>query len=241
MDQEGHVLSHKRATDFGELSYPQAQNHTRQILDLTLATMSIGTSDWHNDTVSRGWVWDTLKLIGHKDFLDPHEPNPDPDEVLPLVHDIWHRSFAFTLGSRDIVTYAPAAANQEPFKGTMHVSETRIFISDSAFIISAVVLAVNIVVAAAIFGFSVSWFLPRMPTTVAAILEFMGPSRALAEYSPKSGARLRFGGYIGRDGKKHVGIEFMELVVPEKVGSKTSERAVGGIRRRWFGRKGGRL
>lgn len=238
VDAEGHVLKHERVTEFGsELSYPQANNHTRLILDLTRATMSIGVASptWHNDTISRGWIWDTLKLLGHGNFLDPQEPNPDPEEILPLIYDIWHRSFAFSLGSKDIVPYAPA--DQEPFEGTMRVRETRIFMSDSAFIISAVILAVNIVVAAAIFGFSVSWFLPRMPTTVAAILEFMGPSRALAGYSPKSGALLGFGGYIGRDGKKHVGIEFKELVVPERAGSKIGGRAAGGIRRRWFGRK----
>lgn len=240
VDAQGHVLSYNRSSHFEDnLGYERSKNHTETLMDMTMRNMATGGPRWHNDTYSYGWYADVIKLTNGTRFMDPSEPLPEPSYVLPLVEDIWKRSFTYLLSSSDIVNYASPEENQQPFTGTRFVTETRIFMSEAAFIVSATIFVLYIIVAAVLYGFSVKSLLPKMPTSIAAVLEFTAASRAVREYSPEIDADLRFGRYIGVDGRKHAGIEYSELVMPI---DEASLRAAGesggsGLRRRWFWRR----
>jgi hypothetical protein len=116
----------------------------------------------------------------------------------------------------------------------------RIFMSRNMFIISIVLLSLNVFVAILYYLRRPKRFLPRMPTTLASIIAFVAASRALPRCTgttaatilkslsfnlrtkphilprPDRDLRLRFGfgKFIGTDGKPHVGIERHPLVVP---------------------------
>lgn len=233
IDPKGNILSYTRAGEFTDnLGYDNFANHIAEVFDINNRQLS-APATWHNTTVSTSWFSDIMKAFGAEWFLDPSAPIPEISQVEPLAKDIWKRSFAYLLGTREIVNYAPVEDPQAVFSGTRYVTETRIFLSEPALLVSAIVLAIYLIVAAILYGFSIRFFLPRMPTTIAAILEFMGPSRALQDCGPDAGSLLRFGRYIGRDGKKHVGIEYAEFVMPVEQASSEASRITGHFRRRW--------
>ena len=215
VDRQGHVFSWERAGDFeDDLGYDDSRNHTDALLDMDLTNMAGTNPMWHNDTFSRGWYPDVIKAAGHRWFLDPAEPLPEPAKTLPLIEDIWKRSFAALLANSDLVGYAPLEDDEPSFSGTRFVTETRIFMSEAAFVVSAAVLALYLVVAVVLYSFMSRPTVPRMPTSLGAVIQFTAPSRAVREYTTESQSHLRFGGYIGVDGKKNVGIEYSELIMP---------------------------
>ena len=214
IDSDGHILSYERASDFTDnLGYDRSWNDTIRLVEMVTGHMTTNAVSWHPNSMSLSWFIDVLKASLGEKILDPNEPIPDPSVMLPATMDIWRRAFAYLLAS-DAVPYQPLEENQPAFGGTRFSTETRIFMETSAFIISVSILALYVVVATFMYGFSMDFFLPRMPTTIASILEFMAPSRALRDDSPISETRFAFGRYIGRDGRRHVGIEYAELVVP---------------------------
>lgn len=211
---KGHVREYKQATEFTDnLGYDLSANQTGEIMYLNNRHLS-ARRDWHNETISMSWFGEILKGIGGEQLLDPSTPLPEISEMEPLVKDIYKRSFSYLLGTASLVSYAPIEEDQASLMGVKYVTETRIFLDTTALLLSATVLGLYIIVAAALYGLPFQFFLPRMPTTIAAVLEFMGPSRALQDYGTESRYLLKFGSYIGRDGLKHVGIEHAELVMP---------------------------
>lgn len=231
VDSQGRVFSWERAGDFeDDLGYDGSQNHTEILLKLDLDNMSRGSPNWHNDTLSRGWYPDIMKAAGDEWFLDPTEPLPDPAKVLPLIEGIWKRSFAALLANSDVVKYAPLEGDEPSLSGTRFVTETRIFMSETAFVVSAVILALYLVFAVILYAFMSRPPVPRMPTSLGAVIQFAAPSRAVREYTTESQSDLRFGGYIGVDGKRNVGIEYSEFIMPVEKGPRLWK---GGIHRRW--------
>ena len=239
IDAQGHVLSHKQVGDFSDdLGYEQSRNHTDTVLGMVNKNMATGSPQWGNATATTSWYAAMFKIFGGERMLDPSEPLPDPSDVLPLTKKLWTRSYVYTLASPDVVKFAPAAADEPRFSGTRSVTETRIFMSKAAFIVSAAIFALYIAVAAALYGFSIKLFLPRMPTTIGAVLQFTATSRAVRQYSPEVDSELRFGRYIGLDGRKHAGLEYSELVMPiDTVALRARAKSGGMKRRRWFARR----
>ena len=235
VDADGIVLSAERATNLtSELEYPQSKNHTDILLDMITDKWN-SDQGWHNVTVSRNWLdYIVQKASNTSSFLDPLEPVPNHDFVIKYTKDILQRHLPVILAFNPILfandTNASSADPelQSTFEGILHTFDTRIFMDDLAFIISATILALNVAVACAVYGWSVRFFLPRMPTTIGSILAYLAPSRALREYvGPRSTARavteeggkklektFSFGRYVGDDGKAHIGIEFSQYVVP---------------------------
>ena len=87
-----------------------------------------------------------------------------------------------------------------------------------AFIITMIVLGLNIIVAVMYYCWAVIFVLPRMPTTIGSILAYVAPSRGVKLYNVRtlgmSERTLSFGRYVGTDGKVHVGIELDPHVSP---------------------------
>ena len=239
VDAQGHVFSHKRVGGFSDsLGYDKSRNHTDSLLEISRVNMAYGNPVWHNDTFSTSWYSDVIKTFAGTRFLDPSEPLPDPSYVLSLTEQVWRRSFVYMLASPEVVSYAPVEEGQRPFTGTRSITETRIFMSEAAFIVCTAIFVLYIIVAAVLYGFSVKIFLPRMPTTIGALLQFTAASRAVREYSPEIESELRFGRYIGLDRSRHIGIEYSELVMPiDPVALRATAKSGRRARRRWLGRR----
>jgi hypothetical protein len=222
---DSRVILATRATDLeSDLDYPQSASHTDSLVAMAL-TRWTGIASWHNDTIARNWMDFLIKVASNSTaFLDPLEPPPDADkQIIPYMKDLLQRQFALLMAFNSFVLpEASSAAGDETnqnlsFAGTLYTTETRIFMSEEAFIASVTVLVLNVIVAVVIYSWAVKFFLPRMPTTIGSAVAYLAPSRALRLYeegNKSSAETFRFGRYVGDDGKAHVGIEISEFVVP---------------------------
>lgn len=216
VDAHGYVLSYKDEGPItSNLDYEQSGTHTDALIVYSNHLINSPDIHWHNDTLSRSWMAYFIPLlVNSKDSLDPKKPVPAPEDLLPAIEDIYRRIFA-TLLSQNQHLFEETKAT---VFGTKQGKETRIFMDQPAFVITMVVLGLNIIVAVVYYCWAVVFVLPRMPTTIGSILAYIAPSRGVKLYNvPTFGMAERtvsFGRYIGTDGKEHVGIELDPHVLP---------------------------
>ena len=236
VDTLGHVLAYEK---FGKLQntldYPDSQVHIDQLI--AQVNFFIGTlHGWHNDTLSRDWINHLIvELNDSRSHLDPLGAVPDPDELLPFVEDIYGRLFANFLALNRQLFDKP---DSDRFtEGSRFVRETRLFMDDTAFITTVVMLGINIAIAAVFYTHGAVFVLPRMPTSLGSILAYIAPSRFATELDAgvwdENDVRFSFGRFIGRDGLSHIGVETDTHVIP------IDPASLGGgsrRRRRVFGR-----
>ncbi|CEF88241.1 hypothetical protein SNK05_012198 [Fusarium graminearum] len=217
VDSLGNVISYNRTSNLTTtLDYTHSEQHT----DILLQTYNYRWNQepsWHNDTLSTNWMNYFIAVInGNRLALDPDAPVPDPEQLIPAVTDIYRRAFAILLGLNAHIF--EDSDKGETVSAIRHTKETRIFMEDASFIITMTVLALNTVVACLFYIRAVAFVLPRMPTTIGAVVSYFAPSRlATPTYrdAPGQSSRtLSFGRYIGMDGKVHIGIEADPHVVP---------------------------
>ncbi|KAK2002022.1 hypothetical protein LX36DRAFT_627585 [Colletotrichum falcatum] len=248
VDHEGYVLNSTQVSDSKPtLDYPESTNHTDTIISLLNSRLMYGPPSWHNSTVAGEWMNYLLKIeTGNTRLQDPNGPLPDTAALLPSIEKVYRQLFALIISLNSDVFLPSPSPTAIQVQGTLRRTETRIFMDDPALIISLVVLGVNIVVAAVVYGHSIIHFLPRMPTTIGSIIAYLAPSRAVRQYdgpgSLKS-ATFSFGRYVGDDGRAHVGIELDPFVVPVKLAALRNgdtEPRKGLLRRLLGQRKAGR-
>jgi hypothetical protein len=168
--------------------------------------------------------------LNSTELVDPGHEVPSPDIVIPAVEDIYQRLFAILVAQNIDLFQAPA--NPTPVSGVMMVEETRIFMNQAAFIISILIMGLNILVLAVLYIRERSPFLPRLPSTIGSLIAYVAASRLAREYgndnkdyidvNGEQRAIIRkqlrptysFGSYLGVDGKTHVGIELDPFVMP---------------------------
>ncbi|RGP79987.1 hypothetical protein FLONG3_1931 [Fusarium longipes] len=204
VDPLGNVISYKRTSDLATtLDYADSEIHT-DILFQTYNHRWNQEPEWHNHTLSMNWMNYFIMFVnGNRSILDPDTPVPDPEQLMPVVSDIYQRAFAILLGLNAHIF--EDGDKSETVSAIRHTKETRIFMEDASFIITMTVLALNTVVACLFYIRAVAFVLPRMPTTMAAVVSYFAPSRlATPTYrgTPGQSSRtLSFGRYIGIDGK----------------------------------------
>ncbi|OHE95378.1 hypothetical protein CORC01_09250 [Colletotrichum orchidophilum] len=221
VDREGHVYHSVLASEPSPtLDYPLSTNHTDAIAVLLNKIFFKDHLAWHNDSLSLDWFNYLIKISDpDSHVLDPNV-FPNATALAPTVERVYRQLYVLMLGLNHFLF----DEYQEPITitGVQRKTETRIFMDATAFTISLVVLGINILVAAALYGFSIKHFLPRMPTTIGSILAYVAPSRAVREYDgPESlqAATFSFGRYVGDDGRANVGIDLDPFVVPVKLSS----------------------
>ena len=174
---------------------------------------------WNNDNTRDTWPGFLIKALTNTvKFIDPTLPAPDFETIAPVVIDLLTRLFPIILSLRpSAFVLAPQGATIE---GTMFVPCTRVFMSSSMFIVTVMLLLLNIAVA-------VAYYLRRprplpkgvLAETIAGVLELFNGSGLVEEQVrdkpwPEDW-RFGYGGFIGvGDGKPRMGIERRPFVVP---------------------------
>jgi hypothetical protein len=249
VDAAGRILSYVQAGEFEpDLAYPGGKAHADNLVIMSnnLLTAEQDTR-WYNDTLSRNWLSHMIKLqTNSSDFLDPALPPPQPRDMIPLIEPMYQRFFALFLGLNSYI-FENDTSSEPTFEGTRWTHETRIFMSDAAFVVSVTILGLSLLVAIWLYGWAVTFFLPRMPTNIASLVAYVAPSRLVRDLTTgyDRGHTYSFGRYVGDDGRAHVGIEMDPFVVPIQLKSlqrgNTAPKEGG-----WFGkavmrkRRGGR-
>ena len=211
VDRNGLVHSYKRVGEVSNsLGYPESKSHTDALLILSNYQMESTASTWHNDTLARDYIsYLSVVSSGSRTAIDPAKPLPDPADQIPFVESIYRLLFATILGLNQRIF--ESEKEQVASNAVRFTTETKIFTDGPAFIITMVVLGLNIVGAAVFYATTTVSVLPRMPTTIGSILAYVAPSRAidtLHKYPIGQHSRAySFGRYLGLDGEVHVGIE----------------------------------
>lgn len=235
IDPTGRVISYKNDTEFSSvLDYGDSNAHSETLFIEFNNIFGHRASKWHNDTVTRDWMSHLVTLkSGSRKALDAEEPVPDPAELIPHIEDVYRRLLAVFLSLNQHL-FIPADS-EASIEGTRLVSETRIFMDETAFIISVTILAINVIVAALYYIRSAVFVLPRMPSTIGSMIAYLAPSRIVAsEWRQRGEVALSysFGRYIGYDGQGHIGIEVDPHVVPIEPSSLHQGRGLGAFRKR---------
>ncbi|KAJ4255512.1 hypothetical protein NW762_009507 [Fusarium torreyae] len=217
IDPLGHVLSYERTSDLETtLDYADADDHIDEVFENYNWNYS-KDPEWHNDTTSRDWMNHLLMVsTGSKSVLDPASPVPDSEDLKPEVSNIYRRGFAILLGLNEQLF--ESSYKESSVTAVRHTKETRIFMEQASFIITMTVLSMNTIVAILFYVRAVAFVLPRMPTTLGAIIAYVASSRfvtqAYREAPGHANRTLSFGRYVGSDGDVHIGIEADPHVVP---------------------------
>lgn len=222
----------KEANQTKELSANSTQYFTGDATELSLITNAAGLilpdaswtagREWHNTSTTSDWMNAMLVAAqGTNSLVDPSVPVPNGTAIAPLLEQIYTQLFGLLLALNADSVFVPKSAN-ETLPIQVVVSVQRLFVDQSMFRASMVILLVHLIVAIAIYVSRPKSFLPRMPISIAAILSYVTASRALDDFVDHDGGskrshkeqRYAFGRYIGTDGKSHVGIEQQRFVVP---------------------------
>ncbi|KAB5545557.1 hypothetical protein GE09DRAFT_967889 [Coniochaeta sp. 2T2.1] len=253
VDSGGYVLEASRVGDFDEID-DNTRNQTEIVLKRVndmfgrgvaikpTSSMGMPADDdgWHNDTLSRDWMNYLLKLkLNTTRLLDPLQPVPESEATFGPVADLYKTLVANMIGAHVSSLFAPSATPTQ-LSGTRYVGEIRIFMDETAFIITITILGLMVIVATALYIRERNPFLPRLPSTVGSLLAYVAAGQAVKYYAERererrsgrdpmqSKATYSFGKYLGMDGMEHVGIELDPFVAPADDGAR--------LRRRWFGR-----
>lgn len=230
-DRAGHILAYNRSGEFDEITQFMSLNMSQSlVLQANDLINDIGRpsieSAWHNGTMVVDW-WNYLlkSLMQTTDLVDPSVEVPKSERVIPVVEDLYQRLFAILLGKNlDLFEEATKPTN---ISGVVVVTETRIFLNDTAFLLSVIILCLNAIVLIWVYLRQSDAYLPRLPSTLGSLLAYTAASRAVREYGEGNGTSdeeswhkkafpgtFSFGKYLGVDGNLHVGIEMDPFVTP---------------------------
>jgi hypothetical protein len=221
VDSDGRILRSEKtgdvAGDVGQFFKGNGSASALIAQSWTLLTpFSEGSFNWHNDTITSDWMSSLLSIADKStDLVDPTKPVPDATVAGPKVEALCRQLFAILLGLNTQI-FAEAGSDAELVPGNVVVSEIRIFMAPVMGEICIAILALHFVVAALYYAFRPKVFLPRMPTSIAAVMSYVCSSHITEDVYGKNlgDQRYGYGRYVGTDGETHVGIERQRNVVP---------------------------
>ncbi|KAL8905993.1 MAG: hypothetical protein Q9171_006457 [Xanthocarpia ochracea] len=172
---------------------------------------------WHNDTFVDTWFAYFIKYLSNSTtFVDPEQPVPVFSQVVPYVEDLYARLFAIVLSLNQ--DWLAEAEPDSIIPGILVAPTQRVLVSRPMFIITVVLLVLNMTVALLYWTRRPKKMLPVMPYTIASIMNMVRASGLAAELRKQEEWRkdwkVGYGRYVGTDGKPHVGIERRPFVQP---------------------------
>jgi len=180
---------------------------------------------WHNDSFPSDWISYVTKMMNPDvGFLDPALPPPDFRLIADVFARAYQRTFAIWLGLDHKRLLALTPENEKLVISAMvRRPEIRIVVSRPMTILSSTILGLYIIVAIAVYARRPGKFLPRQPLTMASDIALFAASKAIGETEPsdmlkcgreREERRFGYGGFIGVDGRPHVGVERVPFVIP---------------------------
>ncbi|KAL9638011.1 MAG: hypothetical protein Q9204_001648 [Flavoplaca sp. TL-2023a] len=172
---------------------------------------------WHNDTFVDTWFGYFIKTLSNSTmFVDPEQPVPAFEDVVPYVENLYSRLFAIVLSqNQEWLARADADSTSD---GLLFASSQRVSISSPMFVVTVVLLALNVFVVVLYWTKLPKRMLPNLPYTIGSVLDMVHASRLKLEARKEDrwseDWRFGYGKFVGTDGKPHVGIERRPFVQP---------------------------
>jgi hypothetical protein len=195
---------------------------------------SIGSS-LHNDSLAGDYINYFIRRANNTRLLDPKTPLPTYRDVIGPLNKAYSKLFAIWLGSHKKDLFVPISTESIlPISGYRMESEKRLFLSTTMFIISEAILCTYVIVAIWVYARRPGQYLARMPTSIAALIALFAAGMAVqdmqgtshldgkgrAKHLERLDSRYGFGSFIGSgDGRVHIGIEKVPLVVKPRAKS----------------------
>jgi hypothetical protein len=193
---------------------------------------SSGTLDgvWHNDSFAYNFINHFMIRASDRRLVDPSLPVPKFEDVLGPLNKAYSKLFAVWLGRNKENLLLPLANQEEgQITGIMLQPAQRLFLSTTMFIISEAILCTYVFVAIWVYARRPGQYLPRLPTSIAAIIALFAASAAVqdmkgtshldrkgrAQHLERIDARYGYGSFVGGDGRIHIGIEKATFLRPK--------------------------
>ncbi|KAL8727662.1 MAG: hypothetical protein Q9166_005898 [cf. Caloplaca sp. 2 TL-2023] len=225
VDQEGHVQEYSQKSPYGDVASVLSRQSNMSSLyngiNRMILSGEVGSrhSFWHTELTAESWMSHLVKSrVGSTAFLDSSLPPPSASTISPAFEDIYGRLFTILLGINTNL-FLPAPEGPTVFGATV-VSTERVFISRPMFVVSIVLLGLNVVVAVIYYAKRPPKMLREMPTTIASVLGMVEGSGLLVETTETKSReewQIGYGRYVGTDGKPHIGIDRRPFVMPWSV------------------------
>lgn len=208
---------------------------------------------WHNDSFASDHMnYFTIRASNnYTRLVDPRQPVPKLEDVLDPINKAYSKLFAIWLGRNNKNLFVPMKGEATPtIEGSRLERERRIFLSRTMFIISEAILCTYVLVAIWVYARRPGRYLARLPTSIASVIALFAASAAVedmqgashldrkgrAQHLKHLDSRYGFGSFIGgRDGRVHIGIEKVPLVVKPRAKMTWLEQKVPLLRRPTWG------
>ncbi|KAK8031514.1 hypothetical protein PG990_001248 [Apiospora arundinis] len=231
VDNTGRVLQANRVSDFGPLGLgPGNGSHILSLKDVAFDYIQadLGSNPWRNDSRSETTLNHFLDLRNNPLIYDTASL-PDPSWLIPEVEAVT-KMLTGALFQQNPTIFERATNLTPTTQGTRRITVTKIFMADVAFIISTVLLSVNVATVIVVYVFGSTPSLPRFPDTIGSVLGYVAKSRltepdwetatrrgsgeeeGVGEEKPLE-ATYSFGRYTDRNGFEHLGIDVDPYVV----------------------------
>ncbi|XPS69976.1 hypothetical protein M3J09_002222 [Ascochyta lentis] len=209
-------------------------------------------SGYHNDSFASEYFHLFVnRAAGNLRLTDPTAPLPTYEDVTKPVETAYVRLFAIWLGVNYDLLLVPANVTAKWVEGTVVREEERLFFTVPMFIISEIILGIYVIVSTLVYLRRPGRYLPRMPTSIAAVIALFASSAAVKDlqgtshmtnkereqYLKDLDCRYGYGSYVGSDGAVHVGIEKLPYVRYMKEVTFVGSRVEREMRRRREGKE----
>lgn len=188
-------------------------------------------SAFHNDSFANDYLNHfIIRGSGTRRLIDPTKPVPIFSEVVDPLRKAYSTLFAIWLGNNRKNLFEQRSSESPVYiEGSRIDTERRLFLSSTMFIISEFILCTYAIVIVWVFARRPGQYLPRLPTSIAAVIALFAASAAVqdmrgtshldkkgrAQHLERIGARYGYGSYIGADGRVHIGVEKTPFVRPK--------------------------
>ncbi|KAF1918845.1 hypothetical protein BDU57DRAFT_511601 [Ampelomyces quisqualis] len=213
--------------------------------------LSLPGFNFHNNSFAADYLNHFIRRVSNDRLLDPSKPVPTLEDVMGPLNKAYSKLFAVWLGRNKERLFVPTAeGGLAPIPGSRLEPEQRVFLSATMFIISEAILCTYVFVAVWVYARRPGRYLARMPTSLASIIALFAASTAVedmqgtahldrkgrARHLEELGARYGYGSFIGAgDGRIHIGIEKVPLVVKPRMNSTWLEQKLPLLRKRTGG------
>jgi hypothetical protein len=208
---------------------------------------------YHNDSFANDYLNHFLRRDSNTTdsrILDPSQPVPKFDDVLQPLQRVYSKLFAIWLARNKQTLFLPITdEGLSSVEGARLESEQRLFLSTTMFVISETILCIYVIVAIWVYARRPGQYLARMPTSIASVIALFAASMAVqdmrgtshldrkgrAQHLERVDSRYGFGSFVGGDGRVHIGIEKVPLVVKPRANSTWLEQKMPLLRKRTGG------